>query len=243
MKRFLVVLISVLILGYILFSIVYWNDSLKGSECTRLEIVIKDSTSYNFLDKQDIEKLLQKNNLHPVGSLMSDINTLAIHDTVLTNKLIRSAEVYSAQRNTIVIKVSQRVPIFRVISDTKGSFYVDNNRETMPISNGFSTYVPIATGAIDEEYATNELFEFIAFLEDNPYWEAWIEQIVVRPNKDVELIPRVGDFKIVFGKLENYTEKLSRFALFIDKGLNVVGWNRYSEINLKFDNQVVCTRK
>jgi len=36
---------------------------------------------------------------------------------------------------------------------------------------------------------------------------------------------------------------LSKFARFVDEGLNVVGWNRYSEINLKYENQVVCTRK
>ena len=243
MKRFLIILISVVILGYILFSIIFWNDSLKSSECARLEIVIKDSATYNFITDKDIEDFLKRKKLHPVGKLMSDINTLEIHDSILTNRLIKSAEVYSTQRNAVVIKVNQRVPFYRVISDTKGSFYVDNKREVMPVSNSFALYVPIATGDIDEEYAKNELFDFITFLQDNPYWEAWIDQIVVKSNKDVELIPRVGDFRIIFGKLENYNEKLSRFSLFIEKGLNVVGWNRYSEINLKFDNQVVCTRK
>ena len=174
---------------------------------------------------------------------MSEINTMGIQDTIMTNRLVRSVEVYASQKDAIVIKVHQRIPVFRIISDLKGSFYIDNNREVMPISHNFSLYAPLATGAIDHEFAKNELYDFYVYLKDNPYWDAWIEQIVVKPNKEVELIPRVGDFKILMGKLENYNEKLSRFSLFIDKGLNVVGWNRYSEINLKFDNQVVCTRK
>ncbi len=113
----------------------------------------------------------------------------------------------------------------------------------MPVSPNFTVYVPLATGAVDEEYAQNELYDFAEFLNENPDWNAWVDQIVVKPNKDVELIPRAGDFRIVLGKLDNYSEKLARFALFIEKGLNVVGWNRYSEINLKYDNQVVCTKK
>jgi len=28
----------------------------------------------------------------------------------------------------------------------------------------------------------------------------------------------------------------------MEKGLNVVGWNRYTEINLKYENQVVCKK-
>ncbi len=243
MKKFIIILISILVLSYIAISIIYWNDTLKSNECVNLEIIIKDSNTYNFVDKLDIENLLKRKNLHPIGLPMRDINILQIHDSILTNKLVKSAEVYSTNGNIIVVKINQKIPVFRVVSDLKGNFYVDNNRDIMPISNNSSLYMPIATGHINEDYAKNELYDFVSFLNENPYWDAWIDQIVVKPNKDVELIPRVGSFKILFGKLENYNEKFSRFSLFIDKGLNVVGWNRYSEINLKFDNQIVCTRK
>ena len=52
-----------------------------------------------------------------------------------------------------------------------------------------------------------------------------------------------GDFKVAFGKPGELSEKFDRFALFIEKGLNVVGWDRYSMISLKYDNQVVCTKR
>ncbi len=243
MKRFFIILFLVLIIGYILVSIVYLNRTTEADECVRLEVVVKDSSKYSFITKQDIEGLLKQAKQHPVGLPMNEINTLNMHDLIMTNKLVKSAEVYSTNKSTIVVKIDQRVPILRVISDVKGSFYVDNNREIMPVSHNFSIYVPLATGSIDDDFAQNELFDFIEFLKDNPYWDAWIEQIVVKPNKDIELIPRVGDFKILFGKLDNYNEKLSKFSLFIDKALNDIGWNRYSEINLKFNNQVVCTKR
>jgi len=34
-----------------------------------------------------------------------------------------------------------------------------------------------------------------------------------------------------------------KFVRFVNEGLAIVGWNRYAEINLTYENQVVCTRK
>lgn len=243
MKKFLIIFASVLIIGYLIFSAVYFGDSAGNVVCNKFEVVVRDSSQTQFVQQKDIEDLLKRKKLYPVGKPMSEINTLQILDTIKTNRLVKSVEVYTTQSGSVVAHISQREPVLRVISDTKGSFYIDNNRERMPVSANFSVYVPIATGAIDEEFAKNELYDFAVFLNQNPDWNAWVEQIVVKPNKDVDLIPRAGDFRIAFGKLNNYAEKFSKFALFIEKGLNVVGWNRYSEINLKYDNQVVCTKK
>lgn len=243
MKKALIILLSVIVIGYLVFSAVYFYGSSQNQVCNQLEIIIKDSVEAQFLGEKDIVNLIKNKDLLPIGKKMKEINTLAIRDTILTNKLVQTAEVYSTQKGVIVANITQRKPILRIISDTKGSFYIDSKREKMPVSTNFAVYVPIATGAIDEAFAQNELYDFAVFLNDNPDWDAWIEQIVVKPNKDVELVPRMGDFKIMFGKLNNYPEKLSKFALFIEKGLNVIGWNRYSEINLKYDNQIVCTKK
>lgn len=243
MKKFFIILVSVLIIGYLIFSAVYFNDTSRHQVCKTFDVVIEDSNQTQFVMTQDIVNLIKNKNVYPVGKTFSEINTLAIRDTILTNRLIEKAEVYTTSKGGIVATVSQRQPVLRVISDTRGGFYIDNEREVMPVSPNFAVYVPIATGAIDEEFAQNELYDFAMFLKENPDWDAWVEQIVVRKNNDVEIIPRVGDFRIVLGDLENYSEKLAKFTLFIEKGLNVVGWNRYSEINLKYDNQVVCTRK
>ncbi len=85
--------------------------------------------------------------------------------------------------------IYQREPVLRVISDVNGSYYVDDDRQIMPVSVNFAVYVPVATGAIDEEFAQNDLYDFAMFLNANRYWNAWIDQIVVRQNGDVELIP------------------------------------------------------
>ncbi len=243
MKKLLVILVAVLVIGYLIFSANYFRDSSRNQLCESFDVVIKDSARTQFVLSQDIVNLVKRHDLHPVGKTFAEINTLAIRDTILTNKLVESAEVFLTPGGAIVASIQQREPVLRIVSGLKGNFYVDEDRRIMPVSSSFAVYVPIATGMIDEELARNELYDFAMFLHSHPDWDAWIEQIVVEENSDVVLIPRVGDFRIIMGSLDDYPAKLSKFIRFVDEGLNVVGWNRYSEINLKYDNQVVCTRK
>lgn len=242
-KKILVIIIAFIVVGYLIFSADYFRRSYHNSVCEEFVVVIKDSTKTQFVSAKEIEDLVKRYKLHPVGKPFNEINTLAIRDSILSNKLIESANVYITSGSSVIATVQQREPVLRVMSDIKGNFYVDKDREVMPVSSSFAVYVPIATGLIDEEFAKNDLYDFAIFLKNNPVWDAWIEQIVVNQEKEVELIPRAGDFRIIIGKLENYNSKLNKFVRFVDGGLNVVGWNRYSAINLKYDNQVVCTRK
>ena len=48
---------------------------------------------------------------------------------------------------------------------------------------------------------------------------------------------------VYLGKLENFEDKLARLKEFYKKGLNRVGWNKYSRINLEFNNQIICTKR
>jgi hypothetical protein len=68
------------------------------------------------------------------------------------------------------------------------------------------------------------------------------EQIFIEENKDITLIPRVGNQKILFGSIENKDEKFEKLFLFYTKAMPKVGWDTYSIINLKFKNQIVATR-
>jgi len=243
LKKTLLILVALVTIGYLVFSAAYFRKVARNKLCETFEVVIEDSSRTQFVLASDVERLVKRHKLFPVGKPFSEINTLAIRDTILTNQLVESAEVYTTPGSGIVAFIRQRQPVLRVISDKEGSFYVDQERRIMPVSSAFTVYVPLATGAVSQALASDQLYDFAMFLRRNGDWDAWIEQIDVRSNGDVVLIPRAGDFHVVMGSLEDYTAKLSKFVRFVDEGLNVVGWNRYSEINLKYENQVVCTRK
>lgn len=87
-----------------------------------------------------------------------------------------------------------------------------------------------------------DLYKFALFLQENEFWNDQIEQIYVYPDNDIELIPRVGNHRIMLGTLDEFEEKLANLKLFYEQAIPKVGWEKYSMINLKYKNQIVCTK-
>jgi cell division protein FtsQ len=241
-KKVFILLISSLLLVYLFFSAFYLGSKEKEKTiCTHLQIEVTGELKNQYIGEKEIERMLLNSGLNPVGITLSEVNTGTIEAILEENQLIKQAECYKTVDGTVHIKIYQRTPLLRIISNN-GNYYIDNEGDKMPVPNNFSAYVPVATGFIDEDFARAELYHFTRFLQKDKFWNAQIEQIYVAPNEDIELTPRVGNHQIILGKIEDYEEHLAKLKLFYEKTLNKVGWNKYSKINLKYKNQIVCTR-
>ena len=173
---------------------------------------------------------------------MCDINTRLLEEELSQHPLIENVECYRTPGCKIGIEVTQRLPILRVMANNGDNYYIDNKGKIMPIPNS-SAHVAVVTGYVDRDFAVKELYTLGVFLQAHPLWDAQIEQINVTQAKELELVPRVGEHIIFLGKPGNYEEKFEKLKTFYEKGLNQVGWNKYSRISLEFNNQIICTKK
>lgn len=244
MKKILVIAGLCLLAGYLVFAAFYFQEKPKEGTCKKFDVVVENTDQDNSLiNAAEIKQLVKNKKLDPSGKALKDINTNAIEEAILTNKLIKKAEVYITGDGSIKASVKERKPVLRIINNSGESYYIDDEGRKMPLSNRSVAYLPVATGAIKEDFARGDLYNFALFLSNDEFWDAQIEQIVVQQNNDVSLIPRVGDQQIVLGQLSGYKEKLQKLLTFYKKGLNEIGWNKYSVINLKYNKQVVCTKR
>ena len=88
-----------------------------------------------------------------------------------------------------------------------------------------------------------ELYQLGVFIYDSDFWRAQIEQIYLTQSGEFQLIPRVGAHIIEFGDISNYKDKFSKLNALYKHGLKNEGWNTYVKINLKYKDQVVCTKR
>ena len=241
-KKIILALIVALIIAYLSFSIYYSNFRVKRNLiCKEFRVNIFDSSERQYLLESDIINTIAIAGLSPVGKDVTSINTAAIEKKLMENRLVKQAECFKTVDGTVQVNIFHRTPVLRVFS-MNDSYYVDSSGEKMPVPENYAAYVPVATGFVEDDFAKEQLFEFAIFLQQDKFWNSQIKQIYVAQNEDIELTPAVGNHRIILGKIENYKEKLDKLRLFYDKGLSKVGWNKYSVINLKFKNQVICKK-
>lgn len=244
MKIWRIILISVaatLLFGYFLAAIIFVTPLAKNRPCEELKVNVLDADKSNFVNTQDIVVMLERNHTKYKGLTCGAIDMQAIEKIVKKHPMVNFVSCYQTPLGVLRVDIKQRQPVFRVMTET-GGFYMDENRLEMPLSTKHAVYVPIVTGHINKQFICNELFDFIVSLQEDDFWSNQITQIHVYPNREIELIPRVGSHSIYLGSLHKAKQKLEKLLTFYQEGLPRVGWNRYSRIDVRYRNQVVCVK-
>lgn len=216
----------------------------ENNVCNSVRVVLADGPNdFNVITTEEVESFLKSKKLNIAGHRISDLNADSVERIVEKHPMVRKAECYVSPENDFIIEVLQRKPVFRVMDSQGHDFYVDSEGYKIKKADSFVCYLPVLTGYVDDEYVNNTMFGFIKYIEQDEFWSSQIEQIHVNQNRDVILVPRVGDNTITLGLLEDYEVKLEKVKLFYKKGLSVVGWNKYKNINVEFDGQIIAEKR
>ncbi len=242
LKRILLSIILLLVIIYLVIAVTGLNRKPAGQICHDMELIIKDTVNVGFITKKEVTELLERRGINPIGKPLQQIHCKALEQELGKHPLIDRVECYKTPSGKVFIEVSQRIPILRIISANGQNYYLDNKGTVMPPDAKCVAHLAIVTGNVEKSFVMRDLYKFGVFLQQNPFWNAQIEQINVLPDKNIELVPRVGDHLIYLGKVNDFESKLDRVKTFYEKGLNLVGWNKYSVINVEFGNQIICTK-
>jgi cell division protein FtsQ len=224
----------------------------KKSELVCKDVKIFIPGNQYFIDREEVDNILQVNSRALIGRRMESINIQGLESKLKANPFIEFAKVYTDMDGVINVEISQRQPILRVMNRFDQDFYVDQHGLKIPLSANFTARVLVANGYIDEAFANNvdslhtpmamELFKTADFIRRDSLWDAQIAQLYVNKDHEIELIPRVGNNRILIGNADSLESKLHNLMVFYKKALPLVGWDAYKIINVKYANQVVGVR-
>ena len=241
-KKSIIVVCDIAIAAYLVMAITAFNkpDTL-ATHCKEVKTDVESSIGDGFLTADGIKKILMQAKVYPLSQPMQDINPRLIEETLEKSPFVENAECYKTQSGLVCIQVRQRIPVIRVMADNGANYYLDSQGNTMPESR-YVIDMMIATGNISQRYAQKKLTKVANYIQGDKFWQNQIEQINVLHDGTIEMVPRVGDHIIYIGKTENVDKKLERLRKFYLYGLNQAGWNKYSYINVEFDNQIICKK-
>lgn len=219
-------------------------------KCSNVKILIPGAD--NFIEREEIDAILKQSQGTLIGRNLEQINLNQIEDKIKANPYIALAKIYADMDGVIHIEIKQRQPVLRVINASNQDFYIDRNGLKMPVSSNFTANVLVANGNIGEHFGgkldtlksklATDLYKTALFLKSDTLWDAQIEQIFVNDKKDIELIPRLGNQRIILGDADSLEVKMRNLRAFYKEAMPKVGWDTYKTINIKYTNQVVCER-
>lgn len=243
MKLFLKISAVVLLVGYLAVSLYLWGDNDRNRPCELFEITVADSTECNLLTRDDLRAYLAEAGLLPEGKPMRQVDTEQIERCVREIDLLCHVKCYHKRQGDVYLSVEQRRPVARVISDEGDNYYLDADGGRIAVDAMYLDYLPLVLGCDDDTLSARDLLPMISYISSHPFWNAQVEHIYISSSHEVSLIPRVGNHTILLGSPRDYEGKLSRVLALYEQVMPRIGWAAYDTISVKFDGQVVCTRK
>ena len=249
-------LVILLAAGYLVVAERMTRQHQERQVCQHIDITIADSLEHQFVSRQDVTNYLRLLPESLIGKHISQVDLHQLETLLESQGAINHANAAIDCSGNLSIRIYQRKPIARWLTH-QSSFYIDSDEFCFPWSSQFTAHVPIITGPLpirlDPGYrgvlnSSNNrqmegIIQVIQYIHEHPFWEAQIQEIHVEENGNLLLFTRVGDQVIRFGKPEAIATKFRKLLSFYKEIVPLDGWNAYSEVDLRFQDQIVCTRK
>jgi len=248
------------VLLLVLFGFI--NHRRREAQVNNVEVVLKGDSTIHFLTESDVLRLLKEKNVAIKGAY-ADLDLMKAENTILEHPAVKAVKVWTTMEGTFWLEVEQRQPLLRIIDLLGNTYYMDADGGFMPTQEQFSARVPVATGFIADRFylqgvkipelkgqdsllakaKTDDLYAFMKEIAQDPMLMALTEQFYVDFDGGIELITKCGPERVLLGPSNEAKEQLQKLKIFYTQAIPQVGWDAYAAINLKYRDQIICTKK
>lgn len=193
-----------------------------------------------FITEATVSKLLIQNRQAVTKQPKDIIDLNELEIALNSNPIIKKAEVFMSIHGELSAEIEQKRPIARV--NTNAPYYIDDEGSYMPLSSNYSARVPLVTGNIKKN-KLKTVFQFAKAVDDDEFLKKYVIEIRQNDDETIDFKIRKSDFTVHLGTLEKLEKKINNFKVFYQKAMKDKMLESYKVVNLKFDKQVICTKK
>lgn len=211
-----------------------------------LQIEIASADGLDFISEEEVTELM-RGEANELSLPVSKWDMSQMEGRVEANPFVKDAQVYRDVKGNVLVKVDQRKPIARLYHERNKDKYIDANGNLLPTAARYTARVPLIEisgltweASLTETDYGQSLLDMLNHIQNNDFWRAQIAHVYVGSDGQVEMLPQVTKQRIEFGMPEDYERKFEKLMLFYKKILPVKGWNTYTRVNLKFNDQIIC---
>ncbi len=241
LRRVIQILIWLIVIAYLAMALAFTERMEETQTVGSIDVIFIDNSKSQFIEREDVIKVLKLHGFKFTGRPVDSISRSGVREAVYDIPEVKDVNVFYTPDSKLHIQIWQRKPVVRIKSG-KLDFYLDEDNVPLPFSVRYTPKVLVVTGSVDLPLAQDKLFDLAKYIRQDPFLNALIQEIHIDRKKHLEIIPIVGEQRIFMGGPENYERKLKKLMAFYEEALPYMGWNKYSSIDLRFRDQVVCKK-
>ena len=227
------VLINIIIVG----GIIFFNLKNTSDKLIFNEKNIQFSSN-NFINNDSI-KIKLSDNYKSLDSLNADIETVYEIEQIISRiPFVKKANVYMTVNSELNIRVQEKKPVLNLYNS---DYLLSENGQLIPKIDSLNIDLISFFGEIDPTIYTN-LSNLSKMIIKDDYLKDHIKYIY-SDSLSFYLSVNRFNYNIELGSLENISEKLNNYKVFIASIMDDEILNKYSHLNLKFNKQVIAQKK
>ncbi len=223
-------------------GILWARNKSRGELCERIEVEVVNADSTSFVTPQGILSDLKGQGIKVIGKHMGEINASDIEEALKLSPYLENADCVKCQDGRLLIRVSQLVPVFRVF-DGEDSYYVNRAGKRMAANAYYHSDVPVVQGHFTRAYPATRLLPLIDYVEGDSLLHSLVTMYCVRDTNNIILVPSISGHVVNIGNIDDMENKFAKLKLFYSEVLPKRGWNTYDTISVKWNHQIVATRR
>ena len=229
----------ILMFALVIFLYSFTSNRNSHRKLKKSEVIFVGENN-NFVKQESVNKLLIENSSDVKTIAKDELNLNKLENSINAHPMIQKSEVFVSVDGVLKAVVQQKTPVARVV-DEQGSFYIDYEGNTMPLSDNYTARVPLISG---ENNVKNKkkLSEVLKMIYDDEFLKKNIIGVQVLSDESLLMSNRNFDYQIDFGKLLNEEQKFKNYKAFFQKAVLDSTLYKYKKISLRFTHQVVCTK-
>lgn len=263
MRKILNILLWVLLPLLVVIAGIFAQNNYNKRKVKTLNIDIdyqQKGDVNQFLTYADINAFVDRQNDSICNKSVGSVNIESIEKSLNSIPYVLHADAVLSLSGELNLRIKQRRALVRIIDLSGEEFYLDEQARILPLKPFFPSRVIICNGMIKspklyaKEYnetqldsivqnsSLKDIYEMAKYIDADTMLRNQIVQMNMDEKGNFKLVPLVSNHIIEFGKAENIDEKFSKLKVFYTKGLGKHRWNKYKVLNLKYKNQIVCTK-
>lgn len=240
------ILLSITLLVVLVLAFVY----MPKQRCERISAVAHTQNESVTVSPKDVEAMLTEAGIEVVGQAVKEVDLGKIITLLKANPYIAEVNFVHFAGRKLVIDYTLKELVLHVFTPNGDHYFVDSEGCVVPFTSKMKDYLMIVNGNLPESYKSGkkapkgvqEALVLTKKINEDAFYQAMFRQIYLNKG-GLELTSAIGGHTILFGTSENADEKLRNLKTVYEKGLSHKGYDTYAQLDARYTNRIIATKK